>query len=204
MKITKISQQVKRADRYSIFVDEKYSFSLSEAALITSGLHSGQELTQQELEQCKDSSKFDKLYNRTLMLIARRPRSRWELEDYLRRKDSPAPLTEQILNRLSKAGYVDDSKFAQLWVENRRLLRPTSKRKLIQELRQKRISQEVIDQTLREDEADEQSVLRELIIKKRRQTKYQDNLKLMQYLARQGFGYGDIKEVLNNEDAEYS
>lgn len=137
------------------------------------------------------------------MLIARRPRSRWELEDYLRRKDSPAPLTEQILNKLSELGYVDDLKFAQLWVENRRLLRPTSRRRLIQELRQKRVPQEVIEEVLTEDETDELSVLREMVIKKRRQTKYQDDLKLMQYLARQGFSYGDIKTVLNEVSEEF-
>ncbi len=183
-----------------MFVDEKYSFSLSEAALIASGLHSGQELTAVELEKLKDTSQFDKLYNRTLMLVARRPRSRWELEDYLRRKDSHAPLSEQILNKLSEYGYVDDKKFAQLWVENRRLLRPTSRRRLIQELRQKRISPEIIEEVLAEDDTDELSELRELVIKKRRQSKYQDNLKLMQYLARQGFSYGDIKSVLNEVD----
>lgn len=176
---------------------------MSEAALISSGLRSGQELTAGELEKLKDTSQFDKLYNRTLMLIARRPRSRWELEDYLRRKDSPAPLTEQILNKLSELGYVDDSKFAQLWVENRRLLRPTSRRRLIQELRQKRVPQEVIEEVLTEDETDELSVLREMVIKKRRQAKYHDDLKLMQYLARQGFSYGDIKTVLNEVSEEF-
>lgn len=131
------------------------------------------------------------------MLVARRPRSRWELEEYLRRKDSPDPLSQQILNKLSENGYVDDLAFARLWVENRRLLRPTSRRRLIQELRQKRVSQEVIDQVLTEDMTDERQELRLLVEKKRRQTKYQDDLKLMQFLARQGFSYGDIKEVLN-------
>jgi hypothetical protein len=46
MKITAIKQQVKRQGRYSIFVDDKYAFSLSENALldqkITIGLEIGQ------------------------------------------------------------------------------------------------------------------------------------------------------------------
>lgn len=168
-------------------------------ALIGSGIHSGQELSERELEELKDTSQIDKFYNRTLLLLARRPRSRWELEDYLRRKDSPAPLTEQILNKLSKTGLVDDDKFARLWVENRRLLRPTSRRRLVQELRQKRVSQEVIDRALDSDKVEETDVLKELIEKKQRQTKYQDQQKLMQYLARQGFSYGDIKSVLSED-----
>lgn len=51
-KITDIRPQVKRANRYSVFVDEKYSFSLSESELISSGVHSRQELTLQTLIGC--------------------------------------------------------------------------------------------------------------------------------------------------------
>jgi SOS response regulatory protein OraA/RecX len=36
------------------------------------------------------------------------------------------------------------------------------------------------------------------IVRKRQQSKYHDDeLKLMQYLARQGFGYGEIKSALS-------
>jgi SOS response regulatory protein OraA/RecX len=42
----------------------------------------------------------------------------------------------------------------------------------------------------------EEQALQELITKKRRQLRYQDSQKLMQYLARQGFGYEDIKSAL--------
>ena len=45
MKITSIKQQVKRADRYSIYVDDKYSFSLSEQELLSIKIKVGQEVT---------------------------------------------------------------------------------------------------------------------------------------------------------------
>lgn len=41
-----------------------------------------------------------------------------------------------------------------------------------------------------------------MITRKRRQIKYQDNDKLMQYLARQGYGYGDIKTALQTDSDE--
>ena len=85
-------------------------------------------------------------------------------------------------------------------MDNRRLLKSISKRRLAQELRQKRISDDIIQTALNNDEADELGVLRELIAKKRLQTRYQDDLKLMQYLSRQGFSYGDIKTVLEEDD----
>ena len=198
MKITDIRQQVKRADRFSVFVDGKYAFSFSQDEILHLGLKINQEFTKDELEQLKKSAVQDKAYDRALSLIARRPRSRWELEDYLKRKDSEPEIIEKTLNKLSDSGYVDDVKFAQAWVRTRRLLKPTSKRRLQQELRQKRVDNEAIEKVLEEDEADEREVLRSLV--ERKAKRYPDKLKFMQYLLRQGYNYGDVKEVLEELD----
>lgn len=199
-KITDIRSQVKRVDRYSIYVDGKYSFPLGETELLNTGLRIGQEFTKAELDELKDKAVIDKGFDRALNLIMRRPRSEWELRDYLKRKEYTPEATEQILNMLSKRGYVDDADFARRWVESRRLLKSTSKRRLLQELRQKRVADEIIQSVLGADETDDRQVLRELIERKRKQTKYQDNLKLMQYLVRQGYNYGDVKDVLSEQN----
>lgn len=199
MQITAIRQQERLKGRYSIYVDEAYAFSLSADALLAERLVQGQELTDEQLKAYKKLSGEDKAYGLALAYVARRMRSEWELTDYFRRKDYDQALANQLLDRLKRLNLVDDKAFADAWVRNRRLLKSTSKRRLSQELRQKRVADDIIEQALVEDEADEQQVLRELIERKRRQTKYQDNLKLMQYLARQGFVYGDIKAALENE-----
>jgi len=196
MKITGIKQQVRRGDRYSIFVEGKYSFSLSESALLQSKLASGQELTQEQVGEYKKLSADDKIYNRTLRYVAMRPRTKWEVEFYLQRKDTSPALTDQILNKLSDIGLLDDQKFATAFVNDRRLLRPTSKRKLTAELRKKRVPDDIIQQAISGEAGEEQAALRAVIERKRRQTKYQDDDKLMQYLARQGFSYDDIKAAL--------
>jgi RecX family. len=55
----------------------------------------------------------------------------------------------------------------------------------------------VIQLTLESESTDELTALREIVAKKRQLTKYRnDQLKFMQYLARQGFNYSDIKQVL--------
>ena len=200
MKITAIKQQVKRADRYSIYLDGKYSFSLGEGELLKLGLHTGQELTEEELGNYQEESSFGKWFDKTLNLLSYRLRSEWELRDYLKRKDCPPEITERILNKLCINGYVNDEQFARRWVENRRLLKATSRRRLAQELKQKRISSEIIDKVLAadKDEVDEREVLKELVEKKR--ARYPDQTKLMQYLARQGYNYDDIKSALHEED----
>jgi regulatory protein len=198
MKITKIEVQVKKKDRYSVFVDEKFAFGISELGLINSGLRLGQEITKEELNSLKEEAKNDKIYNQALALFARRPRSRWEITDYLKRKGVEENTVQEILNTLSIKGFINDEDFARRWVENRRLIKSISKRKLKLELKQKRIDEEIILNVLAEDETDEIDVLRSEIAKKRRQSRYQDDQKLIAYLARQGFNYGDIKEAMDS------
>lgn len=199
MKITKIEAQVKTRGRYSIFVDEKFSFGISEDGLLALGLKIGRDLTTEELASFKESAQTDKLYNMTLGLIARRPRSRWEVEDYLRRKQADPMASQEIISRLEEREYINDEDFARRWVESRRLLKPISRRKLQMELRAKRVNDELISKTLKEDESDEYEVLLDEVNKKRRQLRYKDDEKLMQYLARQGYSYGDIKRALSGD-----
>jgi regulatory protein len=202
MTITAIKQQERIKSRYSVYIDGKYSFSLSADALLAEGLHSGLEVDEVQLKLYKKLSADDKAYGLALAYVARRMRSRHELSDYFRHKEYDAELSAQLIERLERIGLIDDTKFAEAWVRNRRLLKSVSKRKLTQELRQKRVADIIIDQVLAEDETDERAVLRELIDRKRRQLRYQDNLKLMRYLVGQGFSYDDVKSVLRDQDVD--
>jgi len=200
MKITKITQQVKRTDRYSIFIDDKYSFSLSESALLESKLHGGQELSKEQIVEYKKLSADDKLYNQALRYVAMRPRTQWDVETYLTRKGGSPSLIEQIVNKLIKVDLINDKKYARAFVADRRLLRPASRRKLVAELKKRHVPSEFIEQAVGGEKENDRAALMDIVAKKRRQTKYQDDTKLMQYLARQGFGYDDIKTALNKEE----
>ncbi|MET0779395.1 MAG: RecX family transcriptional regulator [Candidatus Saccharimonadales bacterium] len=197
MKISAIKQQVKRKDRYSVYIDGTYSFSLSESGLIESRLASGQELNDNDLQDLKKTAGLDKAYGNALRYVAMRPRSEWELGDYFRRKGIDEEYGSHIADRLRGVGLLDDLAFARAWASNRRLLKSISKRRLRQELQQKHVPSDVIGQVLSEDETDERTALVELIQKK--QARYPDKQKFMQYLARQGFGFDDIKSALNGD-----
>ena len=196
MKITAIKQQERLKGRYSVYVDEKYSFSLSADTLLDTHLYNGQELDEQQLKAYQKLSADDKAYSLALAYVARRLRSSWEMQQYFRRKEYDEALGQQILDRLAHLGLVDDQKFAEAWINTRRLLKSVSKRRLAQELRAKRISDDILERVLVEDTTTDESVLTDLITRKRRQTRYQEDIKLMQYLARQGFSYDDIKRAL--------
>ncbi len=197
MKITAIKQQAKRADRYSIFVDDQYAFSLSESGLIESKLASGQELTPAELKQLKKAAGLDKAYYNALRYVAMRQRSEWEIQAYLTRKEVDTAAAAEVIARLKDLKLLDDAQFARSWIANRRTLKSTSKRRLRMELLQKHVPNDVIDESLAGDETDERQTLRDLVAKKQR--RYPDRQKFMRYLAGQGFNYDDIKAVLDEK-----
>lgn len=196
MKITRIAQQQKRRNRYSVYVDHRYAFSLSETALLDEGLHAGQPIDAAQLKHYERLSATDISFSQALAYLARRRRSQWETEQYLLRKGLNAEQLEDMLQRLRRTGLVDDRAFARAWIDNRRLLKPVSRRRLTQELRQKRVAEDIIARAMSTDPADDAQTLVQLIARKRRQSKYQDSLKLKQYLARQGYSYGDIQTAL--------
>jgi len=200
MKITAIKAQVKNPERVSIYVDGKYSFSLTQSQLLEHRLHSGLELSEADLAKLKYASDYGKLLERTLNYIMIRPRSTREVRDYLWRKKAEPELADAVQHWMQDRGYLNDTSFAQSWVRNRQLTKPVSKRRLVAELRQKGVASESIEQAFMTEEFDENEALREIIAKKRKQARYQDEVKLMQYLARQGFSYDSIKSALSSSD----
>lgn len=221
MKISKISQQVKRPDRYSVYVDEKYEFSLHEQQLAESGIRVGHELTVNQLADYKNESLFGKAYERVLKYIYIRPRSRREIVEYLTRiymypkpkiytdKDgnlvvvkqtADKPVISQLINRLMERleakGYINDAAFARAWVESRQLTKRTSVRRLQQELQAKSVDQDIIATVLQNLVTTDMDNLREIIIKKQRISRYKDPKKLILYLQRQGYKYSDIVTAL--------
>jgi regulatory protein len=196
MRITAIKQQVKDQNRYSIFIDDEFSFGMSELSLIESGITKGQELTDVELAKYKDTAELDLAYNKALGLISRRLRSEWEIKDYLRRKKYVPEQIDAIVARLYKRSWLNDEAFARMWVENRRLLKSASARRITQELKAKRVSEDTIRSVLENDSNTDSAILKELIISKRKQSRYQDDQKLLAYLMRQGYNYADVKQQM--------
>lgn len=209
MKITSISIQQRDKNRVNVSVDGKYRFSLDFSQITELGVRVGEEYSETELSDLENESQFGKLYMRALEYSLMRPHSQYELSQYLYRKTRDTltktgsvkkgvskELTERVFNRIIEKGYVNDVAFARYWVENRQLRRGISKRKLQAELASKRIDRSIVDSLLSEtDRSDDDEILK--IIEKKA-SRYDDEQKLIAYLARQGFGYDDIKQAIEN------
>ena len=75
MKVTSIKQQIKNPQRVSIFVDGKYSFSLSLDELVTHKLKNDIELSTTDVKKFKKISADGKLRARALEWLLNRPHS---------------------------------------------------------------------------------------------------------------------------------
>jgi regulatory protein len=216
VKITDISIQAKNKDRVNVSVDGKYRFSLDIFQVGELGVKIGKEYTEEELHELETESLFGKLYGRALEYTLMRPHSAKEVRDYLwrktrtiklRKKDAnelyekpgvPQSIADRVYERLMQKGYINDEKFARFWVENRNQAKGTSSRKLVAELRAKGVDQSIIALAFESSERSDEDEIKKIILKKRR--KYDDEQKLIAYLARQGFSYDDIKTALVEED----
>ena len=84
--VTSLRGAIRDPHRINVFLDGKFSFSLTITELADSKLHQGQVLTDPEVERLRNLSGLGKLYQQTLEYCFSRPHSKKEIIDYLERK----------------------------------------------------------------------------------------------------------------------
>jgi regulatory protein len=205
MKITAIKAQVKNDNRVSIFLDGKYSFSLSLDQLLEEKLKKNEEIDEQRLKVLKKLSDEGKLKQRTIEWVLGRPHSTKEFKDYLFKKQADKELIEAWVEEFTDKKYLDDEKYALWFAENRRR-KNKSDRAITSELYSKGISSSIIQSTINEldsesdSEKSELEALKLLVDKIGGRPRYQDEQKLKSYLISKGFKYQDIKDVLDQKN----
>ncbi|MCA1554059.1 MAG: RecX family transcriptional regulator, partial [Chloroflexi bacterium] len=177
-------------------LDEKFAFGL--ATIIAARLKVGQTLGDEEIRRLRAMDEIEEAYNKSLNYLSYRPRSRAEIEKYLKDKKVSDEGRAQVLERLARAQFLDDEQFAQYWVENREQFAPRGKRALRSELRQKGIS-DVDAQAVLEDVDEQSSAYQAAQKRAARMAGMEGDLfyrRLSGFLARRGFGYDVVKAVV--------
>jgi len=144
--ITAIEAQKRNRQRLNISLDGEYAFSLDR--LTAAWLKPGRKLTADEIKQLQEQDELESAHTRALHFLSFRSRSIQETRDYLTRKGCSPELTSAVLRRLEEEGYLDDARFCREWLENRSAFRPRGVSLIKAELRQKGVSNEVIETSL--------------------------------------------------------
>jgi regulatory protein len=196
-KITAIAPQQQNRNRVNVYVDDVFACGL---ALETAArLSVGQMITAAGLEELQAADSIVQARQKAYRFLSYRPRSVAEMRQYLLAKGLAEPAIIQMIDYFIEQQLLDDHAFARYWVEQRETFKPRSSFALRQELRQKGISSQVIDETVAG--LDEHQAARKAALKKVRLwtglPEAQFRQKMGGFLQRRGFSYQVIEPILS-------
>jgi regulatory protein len=150
------------------------------------------EATALSYEECMDIA---------LYALAPRAKSRAELHAHLLKRGGDPEVAAAVLDNLELQGLLNDLEFARIWSESRQRQKKLSKRSIAQELRQKGVSQEFIDEVIDEIDDDvEYQMAFQLAERKYRSCAHLEEdviyRRVHSVLARKGFGHTLTQRVM--------
>ncbi len=188
-KITAIVRQKRNPERVNIYLDEEYAFGL--ARIVAAWLQVGQNLSDEKIASLQAEDAQEIAYLQAIKFLDYRDRSEAEIRIHLNKRDIDERVLDDVIDRLQRSGLVNDRRFATNWVENRIEFRPRGRRALSYELRQRGISEEIIQETL--DQINDEELAYQAAIKKAKKfqsLEWDDYRKKMSgFLSRRGFSY---------------
>lgn len=194
--ITAIEVQKKNPNRVNIYLDDQFAFGLSR--INAAWLKIGQQLSDERITSLQEADAREAALQKALRFLGHRARSVEEVRKNLEKHEIPAGIIEETITRLEREKLIGDANFAKEWVENRSAFRPRGKRALTYELRQKGLSDAVIQEAL-DEEIDEEALALKTARAHARKLKGLDwnkfREKLGGHLGRRGFGFDVIIPV---------
>ena len=140
-----------------------------------------------------DPESFKKAKAHALQYLSYRDRSKWELNQYLCKKEHSPSVIQKTLDYLAELNYVDDQRFALQWGQYKINKNKLGKYRLYLELLGKGVNKEIIEDILStlyeknpEMELAVQCARKKWVTLKSFQEKKKKRL-LVQYLQRKGF-----------------
>jgi regulatory protein len=202
-RISAIKAQEKRGNRRSIFVNGEFALGVDETVIADLGLHVGQEISVDQLQEIVHAELIAKAKDRALTLLDYRPRSRAEITRRLKQAGYSEDVIQAVTARLEGLGLIDDAQFSQSWVNHRVIsVKPMGKRRIMWELRQKGVANDVAEKALSsiDDDAEYKAAL-ESATRRWEKDSNPDlsakRRKLIGYLQRQGFGWDTINRAVS-------
>jgi regulatory protein len=202
-KITALKLQKRNHQRVNVYLDGEFAFGLSR--IVAAWLEVGQELSEEKIAQLQVEDENEVAFQRAVKFIGYRIRSEAEVRDKLRDADYPEEIIMAVVERLQRAGLVDDERFAKIWAENRAEFHPRSHRAVTYELRRMGITEEVISKVLAETTGEEELAYRAGLKQSRKLKKLEwpdFRRRLGGFLARRGFSYDIVAAVVDRIWAE--
>ena len=115
--ITQITEQKRRKNRRSVYLDGKFAFGCNLNVVAKFRLREGLVLSAEQLTEIEQGELRQDCFDKAIKCLERRLHSRSELNTKLRKFDYPAALIGSVLDQLQEMNYVNDQRFAETRAE---------------------------------------------------------------------------------------
>ena len=197
MIVTEIRPVTKQ--KYQIDVEGEPAFVLYKGEVSRYHLEKDREISAEVYREIVEEVLTKRAKLRAMHLLEQGDRTKKGLRENLLKNGYPSEAVEEAMAYVESFHYIDDKRYAQTYIQNQSGKK--GRARIQMELRQKGVPQEYIDQAFQETEedTDARGVIRELILKKRREQgpmEEKERQKLYGFLMRRGFSSSDIISVL--------
>jgi regulatory protein len=200
MKITSIEPQKNNNDRVNIYLDGNFAFGISIEILYKYGLEKDTEIDEEYIKNVLKAEERSKAINYALNFLNFKWRTEKEIRNKMLLKGYDEEIIQETISYLKEQKLVDDRRFAEGFVKDKINFNKLGKYRLKNELYNKGISGDIIDEVLSENCDDELERAMELGRKKLPSYKNDDKnaiyRKLGGFLQRKGYSYDCISKVM--------
>jgi regulatory protein len=207
--ITALTTQKKKPWQTSIFVDGEFWRSCNTELVHELCLYENKVIDGPELNNVLIALEKKRALDRALLILSYRDRSSHELNQKLNKAGFSNDVVTETIGSLKEYGYVDDRNFSKAWVQSRADTKLYGKKRIRQELIEKGLSENIINDTFSEIALDESEMERALKLAQKKLSSL-NNLektkafrRLGQYLFRKGYSsdivYTVCRRVLEHE-----
>lgn len=202
-------ERIKRRRGRMIYLDDESTLTITEETYLRFGLSVGQSIDTAQLHTVELADGVARAREQALSLLNYRMRTRKELEQRLHQKEWSNEIISQVVIRLEETGFIDDKRFARLWVDERLRLKPVALNRLRQELRRKGIDPDTAESVLKDYDDRDEGVARAYDLLHGRYNRYAElesavaHRRMAGFLARRGFDPGTIYNVVHRIIADF-
>lgn len=205
--ITKITRQKRNEERYNIFLDEKYAFSVDESIIIQYGLTKGKILDEMVVGEITFDDEVSKAYNRGLSYLSFQMRSEHEIQQKLLKEEYGEAVIAEAIQKLIRIGLLDDQMYSKALADTKKKTSKKGPRAIVQDLKQKgiapKLQQEMLDDFSEEEQLEMALDLAEKKVRQEKnKTPNQVKQKIQEFLMRKGYDYSIIQQVIPKLELE--
>ena len=182
MTVTKVEAVTKAKSK--VFIEGKFAFVLYKGELSRYQIAEGSVIEEDIYRKIRAEVLLKRAKRRSLHLLNDMGRTEEQLKERLRRDLYPEDVINEAVAYVKSFGYINDAAYAKNFVETRKGRKSRKVEAAFEECYGSEDARDAIEAILKKKNYDPQ------------EAKWEDTRKILGYLTRKGFGYEDIRQVI--------